>query len=84
MDLFGNQRGGNPTGPPGFSPGTPLPPNGDFSGRIGIVSTALSAAGRVIVDGIELNAICVGAFLPVGQRIKIIEKRMLYWVVEPC
>lgn len=62
------------------------PPVGpeEMKGRIGVTITDLASYGKVQVDGIVIEAISNDGFVPSGKRVRIIGRKMSYWMVQVC
>lgn len=54
------------------------------SGRIGVVVSTLRPVGRIEVDGRELDAVSDSGVLAVGTRVRLVEKHLSEWLVEPA
>lgn len=56
----------------------------EFHGKIGVTITDLASTGKVQVDGIVIEAISSDGFVLRGSRVRILKRRMSYWMVQAC
>lgn len=62
------------------------PPSGheELKGKIGVSITNLASSGKVQVDGTIIEAISSDGFVPQGSRVRILGRKMSYWMVQVC
>lgn len=62
------------------------PPFGheEMMGKIGVTITNLASSGKVQVDGVVIEAISSEGFVPQGKRVRILGRKMSYWMVQVC
>lgn len=62
------------------------PPSGpeELKGKIGVTITNLASSGKVQVEGTVIEAISSEGFVPMGSRVRILGRRMSYWMVQVC
>ncbi|MEO0583958.1 MAG: NfeD family protein [Bacteroidota bacterium] len=64
-------------------PSQPEPIKTDMIGRKGRTLTPLKIFGYIDIDGKEIEVMSSKGFIPSGCLVKIIEKRMGWYLVEP-
>lgn len=57
---------------------------GEMKGKIGVAITNLASSGKVQVDGTVIEAISSEGFIPRGKRVRILGRKMSYWMVQIC